>query len=314
MRRALILGINGQDGSYLADYLLSKSYIVHGLYRRNSGGGLYRLRHLEGSVVLHPGDVLDPGSVLDTLFQCMPDEIYHLADQDNVSYSRSTPAYSLDITAKSVLDLLSLVYKIAPAVKVFVPVSATIFGRAPPPQSETTPISPQSPYSIAKAAALHYCHLYRSMGLFVSTAIYCNHDSPRRAPGYLLQRICRGAANVSNGRADKLQLWGDLDCHVDIGYAKEYVTAAHSMLQLPRPSDYVISSRKSYRIRDLALHALHLTGVPEGALEVLPSDTPQPVLIGDSTRATEAFQWSPATNAMDLVELLVSEALDGNLM
>lgn len=315
-RRALITGITGQDGSYLADILLERGYEVHGLIRHSSADNLCRLRHCLDKLTLHRGDVLDSVSLEMALLCSEPDEIYHEADQDSVAWSYDAPLYSHAVTAGSVQTLLELVRQFRPKAKVFLPVSATMFGDAPAPQNELTPFNPSSPYAVAKVAAYHAARYYRQAhGLFVSTGILFNHDSPRRADGYLLQKICRGAVRIYYGLQKTLPL-GNLDLRVDVGYAREYMEAAHAILQLDQPNDFVLATGEGWTLRQMVKEAFSLAGVDDPA-HYLTTDSrfyrpgPQPTLIGDASKARQVFGFNPQWSIGRLMAYLIGELRRG---
>lgn len=310
-KRALILGA-GQDASYLADLLLGKQYEVHLLYRRSSVDNLWRVRHCLDRLTLHKGDLADPTSVARAVAASVPEEIYHLADQDHVDWSFAAPDYSIDITAGSVCRLLELVrgYEVTKP-KVFIPLSATMFGAAPPPQNEDTPFAPASPYAVAKTAAFYLCaHHRREYGMHVSTAIFYNHDSIRRQGSYLLHKICRGAVRIARGEQESLPL-GDVNMRVDIGYAADYVKAAWQMMQLDRPDDFVIATGHGWTVREMAEEALRVAGVRENAASLLTHDATfrrpghAPTLIGDPAKARRAFGFQPKATVSDVIVMLV---------
>lgn len=323
MKKALILGVNGQDGSYLAELLVNKGYSVHGMYRHSSSGGvagsLWRLRDLlepHDRIVLHPGDLLDTGCLRNLIDTIKPDEVYNMADQDHVGYSYKTPLYSMEVTATGVAALLEVVRRVNKNLKVFQPISATVFGAAPPPQNELTPFAPASPYACAKAAAYYLCqHYRREHELFVATAIYFNHDSPRRCGDYLLQKICRGAVEIARGQRQRLDLY-DQSTLVDIGYAPEYVEAAWKIMQLCTPDDFVVGTGSGMSVTDLAVAAFRAAEVkcpPEGWLELI-EDSGEPrqpavhtALIADTTKAKAAFGWEPKTFQDALVRIIVAK-------
>lgn len=311
--RALILGASGQDGSFAADILLEKGWQVHGLVRHSSAPDhLWRIAHIRDRLTLHEGDVLDAASVGRVISEVRPAAIYHLADQDNVAYSRRCPGYTMDVTCGAVARMLEVVRQIDRGIRWFQPLSITMFGEAPPPQSETTPLDPQSPYAAAKAAAWHVCRYFRKHhGMHISCAILANHTSERQAPGYLHQTICRGAAAIARGEQHHLEL-GNLDTMVDVGHAREYMEAAARMLELPAPDDFVIATGRSRRVGDLARLALSLAGCEDAP--ILPSrehyrKEPPPPVQGDITKARRVLGWSPQADAEGLVRVLVPHFL-----
>jgi GDPmannose 4,6-dehydratase len=288
-KRALILGVGGQDGSYLAELLLGKGYEVHGLYRRSSVDNLARLRAagVLGRVVLHPGDVTDYESVDMAVCSCSPDEAYNLADQDDARWSETVPLYSVQATAGGAANVLRAAENYgAGRVRVFQPVSALIFGDAPAPQDVTTPLNPMTPYACAKAHALHLCRYYRVVhGMFVACGIMYNHDSPRRGPGYLLQKIARG-----------VEIDGDLSRPVAIGYAPEFVDAAWRMLQ--RPLDLCVGSGRSYTVSSLVRYAAHGTIYGDEG----PTRDDGRWLVPDVRPAQRALGWRAETDALGTLQ------------
>ena len=284
MKRVLIFGINGQDGSFLAEILLERGYEVHGFYRRSSVDNLSRIRHLLSDVTLHKGDLTDYGSVHRAVAECLPlHEVYNEADQDHVGWSQSAPSYSAAVTYGGVVNVLEAVRQLTPTTRIFQPVSATMFGYAPPRQDETTRLYPQSPYACAKVAAYYLCqHYRREHGMFVSCGILFNHDSPRRSGDYLLQRIARGE-----------ELWGDLETIVDIGYAREYMEAVWKLMQLDRPDDFVLGTGRGYRIKDL------LTG------NRVPLDYKMEYgLVAYPVKAIQTFGFDPQYDAYSVLTML----------
>lgn len=240
-KRALIFGVGGMDGSHCADLLLEENYEVHGMHRRSSYDNLARVAYCRDRLTLHAGDVTDFESVFNAVAAAEPHELYNFADQDDVRYSHKVPLAQMAATAGGCANVLQATRLYGCKVRVFQPLSATMFGNVPAPQNEQTPFAPASPYAVAKVAAYYLCqHYRREYGLFVGTAIYFNHDGPRRGPGYLLQKIARGE------RPD-----GDLSAVVDIGYAPEYVEAAWRILQHDRPDDFVIGTGRGYTIESL---------------------------------------------------------------
>jgi len=314
VKRALILGIGGQDGSYLADILLEKGYEVHGLIRRSSLDNTTRIKHILDQVILHRGDLTDYGSLENAVVVSNPDEIYNEADQDAVGWSRQVPSYNYDVTFKAVGNLLEIIKRFAPNARVFQPASATMFQGSPYPQDENTPLTPQSPYACAKAGAYHLARYYRqSHGLFVSTGILYNHDSPRRSEDYLVHKICKSAIRIAKGEQDKMRL-GNLDHLVDIGHAREFMEAAWSMLQLDQPDDFVIATGISYSVGGLACSALEQVGITDtpSRLEVDPAFVPKsgrtgPSLIGNIDKARLEFGFNPKLHGFMLINSILEE-------
>lgn len=262
-KTALILGVGGQDGSYLADILLERGYNVVGLYRKSSYDNLTRLGENRKNVTLWPGDITDSARLLDIMLETgmLGGEIYNVADQDDIRWSDSIPEVNLSITLGGVLNLLRttrLVFgdKAPRNIRVFQPVSSTIFGNAPPPQDEETPLDPRSHYAVMKAAAYHLCNFYRiEHGLHIVTGIMYNHDSPRRHGGYLLQELATQAIEVRSGKRKHIKV-GDPDAVVDIGYAGEYMEAVVDLMQFEQPGTYVVGTGKAWTVGRLAEEAL----------------------------------------------------------
>lgn len=304
---ALILGVAGQDGSYLADLLVAKGYKVYGLHRHSSHDNLWRIRHLLDKVTLLKGDITDAASLAKLISQTGPQEVYQVADQDNIGWSYEIPRASFEVTALGCLNVLEAVRQHCPQAWVFQPVSATMFGDPQDcPQTEETELAPNSPYACAKAAALHLCRFYRqNYNLRVSCGIMYNHDSERRAKGYLLDELLSKALAVKEGRADKV-LVGCPDMLVDIGYAGEYMEAAWAMLQQDAPDDYIIASGQSRSVNELGKMALEVLGVEwwTGQVQVNPDfsrpDRPA-TLIGNIAKAQKKLSFNPLTSPGQLL-------------
>ena len=312
-KKALILGITGQDGSYLAEVLLEKGYEVHGMIRRSSTGNTKNIDQIINKIILHKGDMADVNSLYRIISQVQPEEIYNEADQDHVGWSYDIPAYSYDITAAAVGRILEVIKQVNPKIKFFQPVSATMFGDAIHPQSEKTPFNPQSPYACAKLLAYYLARYYRDVhGMFVSTAIFFNHDSPRRSEEYLLHKICNSAVRISKGKQKQIAL-GSLDMSVDIGYAKEFMEAAWQIMQQENPDDYVIGTGEGRTIREFLEEAFAQVGLKtEGLVTIDPKFVrpgKQPTLIGDITKAKEAFGFNPKIKFKELIKILIENQL-----
>lgn len=300
-RRALILGVGGQDGSYLAELLLHQGYEVHGTHRRSSVDNLARVRHIvTSSFRLHRADLCDPLSVQWTIRKTQPDEIYNMADQDHVGWSESCPHYSLQVTAGGPAVILDEMRNmVGKRVRFFQPVSSTVFGARPAetPQTVDTPLRPDSPYACAKAHAWHLCRHYRERyGMFVACGVMYNHDSERRGPDYLLQRIARGEG-----------LTGNLDTVVDVGYAPEYVEAAWKMLQHPEPLDLLIGTGWPYTIRSLLGSRAGRAPEPASRAAWLgPAEYKTPAVVPDTGPAERLIGWRARTDAAGVLERLVA--------
>lgn len=311
MTRTLILGVNGQDGSYLADLLLARGDEVHGLHRHSSNPRhLWRIEHCRDRLTLHQGDVLDTASVARVIDEVRPEVIYNEADQDHVDYSFRAPGYSLDVTAGAVVRMLEAVRQIDVRIRWFQPLSATMFGDADWPQNEGTPLAPMSPYACAKASALHVCRFYRkAYGMHVTTGILYGHDSPRRGPDYLLQRIARQAVAVARDEQSRVELWGE-DTVVDIGHAREFMETAVSLMGLEQLGDYVVGTGAAQSISSIVEAALVRAGTwPDryslGGRRARPGRAP--TLVADCThlRAALGADAQPERAARDVVSELV---------
>lgn len=256
MKRALVLGATGMDGSHLCDILLAKGYEVHAAVRRSSTGNLRRIQHCLNKLVIHHFDMTDPISVDQVIRESQPHEIYNEADQDNVGWSFETPLQSFDVTYSAVGRLLEIVRCYDKSIKVFQPCTAMMFGDTNEcPQNEETKFSPQSPYAVSKVGAYHLARFYRQAhGMFVCTAILFNHDSPRRSEDYLLHKICVSVVRIARGQQESLAL-GNLGLRVDVGYAPEFMEAAHFIMQLPEPDDFIIGTGEAWSISEMVNNA-----------------------------------------------------------
>ncbi len=275
-KKALITGITGQDGSYLAELLLEKGYEVHGLVRRSSSFNTWRIDHIRERIVLHYGDLVDQNSLVRALEALEPDEVYNLAAQSHVKVSFDMPEYTTDVMAIGVLRLLDAVRDLGLAARVYQAGSSEMFGLVQEtPQTETTPFHPRSPYAVSKVYGHWMAVNYReSYGMHVSNGILFNHESPRRGENFVTRKITMGVAAIKQGRAKELRL-GNLDAKRDWGYAKDYVEAMWRILQQEQPDDYVIATGETHSVREFceeafALRRARLARVREGRPEVLP--------------------------------------------
>jgi GDPmannose 4,6-dehydratase len=316
MKRALITGITGQDGSYLAELLLSKGYEVHGVVRRSSTfnterldpiyqdphSANYRLRLIYGD--------LDDGSSLNRILQTVrPEEIYNLGAQSHVRVSFDVPEYTAASVAIGTLRLLEAMRDLGSSCRLYQASSSEMFGGSPPPQTEETPFQPRSPYACAKVFAHHLCQNYReAYGLFICCGILFNHESPRRGVPFVTRKITRAAARIKHGLDKKIYL-GNLDAKRDWGFAGDYVEAMWLMLQQERPDDYVIATGESHTVRevlDVAFGTLGLDWKPH--VEIDPRyyrPTEVDHLRGDSRRAQEKLGWKPKVRFKELIEMMV---------
>jgi len=250
MTTHLILGIGGQDGSYLADILTRQEEKVHGLYRRSSVNNLRRIEHLRDKIALHQGDITDTLSLKRIIEEVQPDVIYNVADQDHVGWSLHTPSYSFDVTAKPLITICEAALSLDNGCRVFQPCSSTMFGDAPAPQTEETPFNPQSPYAIAKVAAYYIAQHYREVHqLPITVGIMYNHDSERRGSDYLLHQIARQCWDVAKKKTDTITV-GDPEMPVDIGYAKDFMDIVVQLMSKQFTSgNYIISTGRGVPIK-----------------------------------------------------------------
>jgi GDPmannose 4,6-dehydratase len=322
-KKALITGITGQDGSYLADLLLEKGYEVHGIIRRSSSFNTGRVRHLyqdphepDVRFFLHYGDLTDGSSLEKVILKVMPDEIYHLGAQSHVRVSFDIPLYTADTVANSTLRLLEIVRNLSDRkpIRFYQASSSEMYGNAPEsPQSETTPLTPRSPYACAKVMSYWLAVNYReAYGIHASNGILFNHESPRRGGTFVTRKITRGLAQILSGKSEKIYL-GNLDARRDWGYAKDYVEAMWLMLQQPAGDDYVVATGESHSVRDFLDESFGLVGRDwNDYVEIDPRyfrPTEVNSLIGDASKAQRVLGWRPRTSFKELVRLMVESDL-----
>ena len=320
-KKVLILGVTGQDGSYLAEFLLEKGYEVHGMVRRSAAGNTRNIDHLlknkellDNKFFVHKGDLADVTSLYRIINEVKPEEIYNEADQDHVAWSFAAPDYSYDITGAAVGRILEIIRQINPKIKFFQPCSSNMFGKAAEtPQKETTPFHPQSPYACAKILAFVLTRPYReTYGMFASTAIFYNHESPRRTDEYVTRKITKAVARISMGLQDKLVL-GDLRAKIDWGYAKEYMETAWSILQQEKPDDFVIATGEVHSVQEFVKQAFSLVNLNPDDFVISDKKLLRPantsVLIGDISKAKNAFGFEPKVKFKDLVKIMVEADL-----
>jgi len=324
MKKALISGITGQDGSFLAEFLLSKGYEVHGVVRRASTFNTERLDAIyadpheqHAKLFLHYGDVADGGGLRRILEKAQPDEVYNLAAQSHVRVSFDQAEYTADIVATGTLRILEAIRDYAvggKSVRLYQAGSSEMFGAAPPPQSETTPFYPRSPYGVSKAAAHWYAVNYReAYGLFICNGILFNHESPRRGETFVTRKITRALARIKLGLQEKLYI-GNLDAQRDWGYAGDYVDAMWRMLQPDTPDDYVIATGQSHSVREFLAMAAQECGVDwKNHVETDPRyfrPTEVDCLLGDASKARKRLGWKPRVTFEELVRMMVAHDLD----
>jgi GDPmannose 4,6-dehydratase len=315
MPRALITGITGQDGSYLAELLLEKGYEVHGMVRRASTETFQRLEHIRDELVLHTGDLLDQRSLGDALRECQPDEIYNLAAMSFVAASWSQPVLTAEFTAVGVTRMLEAMREIAPEARFYQASSSEMFGMVREvPQTETTPFYPRSPYGVAKCYGHFITVNYReSYDLFACSGLLFNHESPRRGLEFVTRKATHGAAAIRLGLTDELRL-GNLDAERDWGYAKDYVEAMWLMLQQDVPEDFVIATGEAHSVRRLIEIAFEHVGLDPAEHVRLDPRFLRPAevehLVGDASKARERLGWEPRTSFEELVRLMVDSDLE----
>lgn len=335
-KKALIIGITGQDGSYLAEFLLEKDYEVHGMIRRSSSFNTERLEHIyqdphvaNKRLFLHYGDLSDSNSINSIVNKSKPDEIYNLGAQSHVRVSFDIPEYTADIDALGTLRLLDVIKEQDYPIKFYQAGSSEMFGKVlETPQKETTPFNPVSPYGCAKVFSHMICKNYReSYNMFVCNGILFNHESPRRGKTFVTKKVVEGLVDIKLGKKDKIFL-GNLDAKRDWGYAKDYVRAMWMMLQAEKPDDYVISTGETHTVRELVEYTASKLGFDfvwqgEGLAEegkdkktgkVLvsidekyyrPSEVD--LLLGDSTKAKEKLDWTTDVKFKELIDLMIEE-------
>jgi GDPmannose 4,6-dehydratase len=315
-KKALVTGISGQDGSYLAELLLQKGYEVHGIVRRSSSFNTDRIDHLyqdphEQGVHLftHYGDLTDPVALTKLLYELQPAEIYHLGAQSHVRVSFDIPEYTFDVTGAGTLRLLEAIRESGVQTRFYQASSSEMYGAASPPQSEATPFHPRSPYAVAKVAAFWATVNYReAYGMYACNGILFNHESERRGETFVTRKITRAVARIKHGLQDKLYL-GNLDAKRDWGYAPDYVEAMWLMLQADAPDDYVIATGETHSVREFLEHAFAHAGLDwEAHVEIDPRyfrPAEVDVLLGDASKAREQLGWEPKVGFEDLVRIMV---------
>jgi GDPmannose 4,6-dehydratase len=343
MKRALITGITGQDGSYLAELLLSKGYEVHGLIRRASTFNTHRIDHIYtdphdpgAKLYLHYGDLADPGLLIDIIFNLKPDEIYHLGAQSHVRVSFDMPEYTGNVTGLGATRILEAIRRSGVNTRFYQASSSEMFGAAPPPQSEVTPFHPQSPYAIAKVYSYWMTVNYRdAYKLFATNGILFNHESPRRGEIFVTRKITRALAHILAGKQKKFYI-GNLDAKRDWGFAPEYVEAMWAMLQAEKPDDFVVGTGESYSVREFMQLAFEYGGIeiewkgkgtdekamvksvqPEWSSVVRSGDivveidkkyfrpTEVDFLRADISKAKKSLGWEPKVTFSELVKIMV---------
>jgi len=321
MKRALITGITGQDGSYMAELLLYKGYEVHGIIRRASSINTHRIDHIyqdpnspSARLFLHYGDLASTEWMMDVIYRLRPDEIYHLAAQSHVQVSFQIPEYTGDITGVATTRILEAIRRSGVAARFYQASSSEMFGAAPAPQNELTPFIPRSPYAAAKLNAYWMTRIYREgYGLYCCNGILFNHESPRRGETFVTRKITQALARIAAGTQEHLFL-GNLDSVRDWGYAPEYVEAMWLMLQQPEPGDYVIGTGEAHSVREFVTEAFRYGGVDWSKHVKLAERYLRPLeveyLLADARKAREHLGWQPRVTFKELVAIMVDADME----
>jgi GDPmannose 4,6-dehydratase len=314
-RRALITGVTGQDGSYLAELLLEKGYEVCGMTRRASTENVERISHLTDRVSLIQGDLLDPHSLDAAIREARPHEVYNLAAQSFVPTSWNQPVLTAEFTAVGVTRMLEAIRAVDPTIRFYQASSSEMFGKVREvPQNELTPFHPRSPYGVAKVYGHHITVNYReSYGLFAVSGILFNHESPRRSFEFVTRKVSYGAARIKHELTSELRL-GNLDAKRDWGYAGDYVEAMWLMLQQDEPADYVVATGEEHSVRELVEIAFEHVGLDPEKHVVQDERFMRPAevdhLVGDASKARRELEWEPRTSFRELVERMVDADLE----
>jgi GDPmannose 4,6-dehydratase len=317
MKKALITGITGQDGSYLAEFLLAKNYEVHGIIRRSSSFNTGRIDHIYNDenivnkkLFLHYGDLADASAIARLLEKIAPDEVYNLAAQSHVKVSFDIPEYTTDIDATGTCRLLEAIRETRIKTKFYQASSSEMYGKVQEiPQSEKTPFYPRSPYACAKVYSYWLTVNYReSYGLFACNGTLFNHESPRRGKTFVTRKITSGLADIINGKSNKLYL-GNLDAKRDWGFAGDYVEAMWLMLQQEEPDDYVIATGETYSVKEFLDEAFGYKGLDWKKYVEIRKEYFRPaevdLLIGDASKAKQKLDWEPKVKFKELVKMMV---------
>ncbi len=323
MKKALITGITGQDGSYLAELLLSKGYEVHGIIRRSSSFNTRRIDHIyhdphnSGEPVhmyLHYGDIDTAETLLDVIYNVRPEEVYHLAAQSHVRVSFDMPEYTGNVTGLGAIRILEALRKTNTAARFYQASSSELYGAAKPPQSETTPFEPRSPYAAAKLYAYWITRNYREgYNMFATNGILFNHESPRRGATFVTRKITRALAAIKAGKQKNLYL-GNLDARRDWGYAPEYVEVMWKLLQLDQPGDFVIGTGEAHSVREFLDESFGYVGLDwQQYVKIDPRyfrPTEVDYLLADPARSRSALNWEPKIKFHELVRIMVDADLE----
>jgi len=321
MKKAFITGITGQDGSYLAELLLSKGYEIHGLIRRSSTFNTDRIDHLyqdlhdlEARMYLHYGDLSVSGQLMDLLHDIRPDEVYHLGAQSHVRVSFDMPEYTGDVTGLGTLRLLEAIRKTGIKTRFYQASSSEMFGAAPPPQSEETPFEPQSPYAAAKVYAYYIVKNYRkAYNIYACNGILFNHEAPRRGETFVTRKITRAATRIKLGLQEKLYL-GNLEAKRDWGFAGDFVEAMWLMLQQDEPDDFVIATGETHSVREFAEKVFEKLDLDYKEYVAIDQRYFRPaevdVLLGDASKARKKLGWEPKVKFDQLIDMMIEADME----
>jgi GDPmannose 4,6-dehydratase len=316
LKKALLTGTNGQDASYLAELLIEKGYEVHGIIRRTSQPLDSHIKHLEGKITLHHGDMTDAGSLHNAIEKVIPDEIYNLAGMSQVRWSYDVPAMTMDVNCLGLLRIIESVRALKLDCKIYQACSSEMFGKVQEiPQKETTPFYPRSPYGVSKAAAYYIARTYReSYGMKIYCGFLFNHESPRRGEEFLSRKVCKAVAEIVAGKRDKLVL-GNLDAKRDWGYAKEYVEWIWNIMQHPTPDDFVIATGETHSVKEWVELAFHHAGIDNWEDYVdydksLTRPAEVDILIGDASKSARLLGFEPKVKFNELVKIMIESELN----
>jgi len=312
MKKALITGINGQDGSYLSELLISKGYEVHGVIRRSSVVNTERIDHIfnsESKANIHYGDLAE--GIEHLIYEIRPDEIYNLGAMSHVKISFDIPIYTAQINAIGSLRILEAIRRINPKIRYYQASSSEMFGTTPPPQREDSSFNPVSPYGIAKLFAYHTTRAYRTgYGLFASNGILFNHESPRRGHNFVTQKVVKGLTDVRRGLRSHISL-GNLDAIRDWGHSKDYMRAVHLILTHNKPDDFVVSTGEAHTVKEFVDITLQKLGLSWNVVQTDKSyfrPNEVPALCGDSTKIRKELNWIPEYTFETLIDEMIDEA------
>ncbi len=314
MPKALITGVTGQDGSYLAEFLLEKGYEVIGMVRRSSTVNFGRINHIQDQITIVPGDLLDQMSLVEILQEHHPDEVYNLAAQSFVPTSWNQPVFTGEVTALGVTRMLDAIRMVDPTIKFYQASSSEMFGKVREvPQNENTPFYPRSPYGVAKVYGHWITVNYReSYDIFACSGILFNHESPRRGLEFVTRKVTHGVAKIKLGLANELRL-GNLESRRDWGYAGDYVRAMWLMLQQPEPGDYVVGTGETHSVRELCEVAFGYVGLDWRDYVVQDPRFYRPaevdLLVSDPRKAREVLGWEPTVSFEELIHMMVDADL-----